>query len=107
MTIEHEIRTSHGGLPALHVRDDKNTPYNKRPGQVAKSTLLLDVTDYNGDQLVRPEGWTEIRLEEITQSKAGGPFQTRTISVILHGDQRQALIDLLNGASEMSAPSAR
>lgn len=42
-------------------------------------------------------GWVRVELRETTQAKPGGPFQQRTISIHLRGEDRKELIRYLGG----------
>lgn len=93
------VQTSlaHGKFPRFDARFEGHVPFNKRRWEVEKSTASLAVVDC-ADGGMNKEGWLEIELTECTQAKENGPFQTRTISVYLHGDDRKALLAMLQGA---------
>lgn len=67
-------------------------PVNKRRWEIHKSSIVLSVKDYNGRKPgANPDAWTQIDLEETTQAKEGGNFQTRQLSLTLDAEGRAAL----------------
>lgn len=83
--------------------DFDHTPSNKRRWEIHKSTCVLTIKDYNGRKpKAHPHAWTEIHLEETTQAKEGGNFQTRQISLTLDAAGRAALRDYLDRREAMT-----
>lgn len=96
-----------GERAAFKWWDRKHTPQNKRFGQVESWTQLEVIDNPEGHNSVGGalgpsapvHGWTQISLEETTRH--GDRAQTRTISVCLSHDAREALFQyLLNSRTQ-------
>lgn len=92
------VGLEHGKFPCFTAREEGHVPFNKRRWEIEKSTASLKVVDCK-DGGMDGDGWLEFNLSETTQAKENGPFQTRTISLYLHGDDRRKFIAMLQGAA--------
>lgn len=80
--------------PKFVHRDLGHVPFNKRRYDIKRSTAELTIVDCpTGPSDGEP--WMEINLCETTQTTEGGPFQSRTISTHLHGEDRVALLKMI------------
>lgn len=84
------------GRNVFVAADEEHTPYNKRRWEVESSRCSLEIEDCEGGGMDK-SGWVRVELQETTQAKPGGPFQQRTISIELHGEDRKELIRYLGG----------
>ena len=96
-TVTTAVTTESEGARVKFTAEDKgHVPYNKRRWEVHSCLGRLTVEDYDGSKPVNPGGWTSITLEEHENYESGRSV-SRTISFILHADERKALIQMLGG----------
>lgn len=94
---EFSVALDHRPGPKFEHFDYTNAPFNKTRWQIEKSTAHLTVVDCDGPKDEEP--WIHVEVCETTQVTERGPFQSRTISSTLKGDDRAALMMMLGARS--------
>lgn len=79
----------------IEIFEANHIPSNKRSWEVHTCAARLMVADYDGSLTANPEPWTELTIEEY-EGYANGRQVTRSISMTLKGECRDALIAMLS-----------